>query len=105
MKAIAYLLLLVAAQTLAADGRFCGPPPRDAQGRIIRDPAVAREFERLYPRPKDGRRWFKDHPLPMACGGCDSVANMQWLPEELWREKSKWERKVYGGKGISEGCP
>lgn len=102
---LAVVLLLWAALAEAADPRFCGPPARDANGRIVRREAVQREFERLYPRPRDGRRWYKDHPIPLACGGCDSIINMQWLPEEQWREKSRWERKVYGGRGISKGCP
>lgn len=100
-------ILLLVFPTLAwaqVDIRFCGAPERYADGSIIRSYTVLKEFERLYPKPQDGQRWYRDHVIPLACGGCDSVANLQWLPEPAWRDKSKWERKVYGGNGISEGC-
>lgn len=96
------------------DKKFCGPPPRNAYGVIIRDQVVLRDFEQIYPRSQlpiimkpDGtsEKWIKDHVVPLACGGCDTVDNLQWLPESQWRTKSKWERKAYGGRGISAGCP
>lgn len=90
---------------ISKDLRFCGSPLRDANGDIIRSATVLREFERIHPRPKDGRRWYKDHTLPLACGGCDSIINLQWLPEDMWRAKSLWERRVYGGRGMSSKCP
>jgi hypothetical protein len=96
---------MAAAAGAMDETRYCGPPPRDASGSIIRRADVLREFERRHPRPHDGRRWYRDHVIPLACGGCDAVANLQWLPEEMWRAKSQWERKVYGGRGLSEGCP
>jgi len=40
-----------------------------------------------------------DHVIPLACGGGDVVINLQWLPTALWREKSKWERKIYLSPG------
>lgn len=89
----------------SADLRYCGTPARAANGDILRRADVLREFERLHPRPNDGRRWYRDHVIPLACGGCDSIENLQWLPEDQWRAKSKWERVVYGGNGISLGCP
>lgn len=87
------------------DPRFCGTPARDAAGRIVRSSVVLREFEAAWPKPQDGRRWYRDHVVPLACGGCDTLINLQWLPEDQWMVKSKWERKVYGGNAISEGCP
>jgi len=36
-----------------------------------------------------------DHVIPLACGGGDAIQNLQWLPTAAWREKSKWERKIY----------
>lgn len=108
---VAVLLLAIASLVwyglahAADDPRFCGPPARGDDGTILRSSTVLREFGLLYPKPQDGRAWYRDHVIPLACGGCDSVANLQWLPEAQWREKSKWERKVYGGRSISEGCP
>lgn len=90
---------------LMDETRFCGQPIRNDHGDIIRRADVLREFERQNPRPRDGRRWYKDHVIPLACGGCDAVSNLQWLHEDAWRDKSLWERKVYGGRGISPGCP
>jgi len=87
------------------DIRFCGPPARDGSGNIIRSSAVLRQFERDWPRPMDGRVWIRDHVIPLACGGCDAVINLQWMPEAVWRDKSLWERRTYGGRGISKGCP
>lgn len=85
--------------------RLCGPPARLGNGEIRRRADVLAAFERLHPKPNDGRRWYRDHAIPLACGGCDSVANLQWLPEPAWRDKSKWERRAYGGRGMSPGCP
>lgn len=100
------LLALLLLPTMAlADVRFCGVPLRDADGNIVRSTSVLREFERQHPKPVDGRRWIRDHVIPLACCGCDSVENLQWLPEAQWREKSRWERIVYGGRGCSPGCP
>lgn len=90
---------------------FCGPPPRDSNNVIIRSSAVIRAFKKLHPCPSNGNTfgpcpgYYLDHPKPLACGYCDSVDNMQWLPIDMWRAKSLWERKIYGGKGISKGCP
>lgn len=119
MKKVALVFsLLIATSSVFAkiqpDVRVCGAPARNEQGEIIRSKAVLREFERQYPCPvrsfpgvKPGTcpGWAKDHVVPLSCGGCDSVENLQWMTTEDWRDKSKWERKIYGGKGISKGCP
>jgi 5-methylcytosine-specific restriction endonuclease McrA len=44
--------------------------------------------------------WEVDHVIPLACGGCDAVANMQWLPSGAKSTssplaKDRWERRVY----------
>lgn len=107
MKFLAYILLALATTPALAgpnDPRWCGPPARDAQNRIVRDAGLVREFARVWPKPQDGRRWYVDHVIPLACGGCDSMSNLQWLPEVQWREKSRWERRIYGGHGVSRGC-
>jgi hypothetical protein len=109
--ALAFVSLMLPLMVLSelsfaqSDPRFCGPPARDVEGRIIRDYRPLREFERLHPKPQDGREWYRDHVIPLACGGCDSVANLQWLHQDAWKEKMRWERSVYGGKGISAWCP
>ena len=92
------------------DPKYCGTPARDAQGQIIRNSSVLRAFDKAHPCPIPTTTtaclgWRRDHVIPLACGGCDSVGNLQWLPLEMWKAKSLWERKIYGGNGISEGCP
>lgn len=101
-----WILLLASVPAWAEDGRYCGPPERDADGVILRSAAVLREFQRLYPCPVTGSAtgacpgWFKDHTIPLVCGGCDAVENLQWLPGEIKTCagtvcKDRWERRVY----------
>jgi hypothetical protein len=97
------LLLVTSAQ---ADARYCGEPLRDKNGKIVRDSRVLREFQKLYPCPATGKRsgacpgWAKDHIIPLASCGCDSIENLQWLPNEIkscagTECKDRWERKIY----------
>lgn len=79
--------------------RYCGEPKRTASGKIKRSAEVRKEFERLYPLPAgyDRSLWQIDHVIPLAAGGCDSVSNMQWLPESIKTCanddcKDRWER-------------
>lgn len=116
--------ILVAA-LLAASGahagpldetRYCGEPRRDARGEIIRSAAVRAAFQRIHPCPSTRLtsgfcpRWQKDHVISMGAkhpvlgGGCDSVANMQWLPMEIKTCsglfcKDRWELWVYSLTG------
>lgn len=100
------LLSLVAALAAAVDPRYCGPPERDAEGRIVRSAEPVRAFRALYACPSTGRYagacpgWALDHVVPLACGGCDAVGNLQWLPVETKSAagslpKDRWERRVY----------
>jgi hypothetical protein len=100
------LLLLWAAPAFSQDARYCGPPARDADGAILRSRAVLREFQRVYPCPANGAAsgrcpgWYKDHIIPLVCGGCDNIPNLQWLPGEIKTCsgslcKDRWERRVY----------
>lgn len=79
--------------------RYCGEPKRTKAGKISRSKTVRLEFERLYPLPPgyDRSKWQVDHVIPIAAGGCDSVSNMQWLPESIKtcaddHCKDRWER-------------
>lgn len=107
MKQLFALILLLASLTgWAQDARYCGPPERDALGTIVRSRQVLRDFQQIYPCPANGQPagacpgWFKDHTIPLVCGGCDSVENLQWLPGEIKSCsgtvcKDRWERRVY----------
>ena len=106
MKALVLLLLLASGSALGQDPRYCGPPKRDAKGVIVRSSAVLRAFQAENPCPATHATtgscpgWIKDHVRPLASCGCDSVDNLQWLPIEMWRAKSLWERKVYICKAL-----
>jgi hypothetical protein len=88
--------------------RYCGTPVRDSGGTIIRSPAVVAAFKKTHPCPDTGRSvgacpgWEVDHVIPLACGGCDAVSNMQWLPIGIKTAptigKDRFERKIYGGR-------
>lgn len=92
------------------DIRYCGTPARDATGEISRSASVIRAFRKQHPCPTTGKitgacaGWSIDHVVPLSCGGCDAVWNMQWLPNSIkscagTTCKDRWERKVYcGGK-------
>lgn len=79
---------------------FCVSPvlPRFASAEEQRSPAVAREFQREYPCPSTGQisgacpGYVKDHIIPLACGGRDDPANLQWQTIPEAKAKDKWER-------------
>lgn len=84
--------------------RVCGEPLRNTAGQIVRRSDVLTAFKRLHPCPATGLSkgacsgWAIDHVLPLACGGCDEVGNLQWLPNKLKTCagdcKDRWERKI-----------
>jgi hypothetical protein len=81
--------------------------PRNADGSIRRSNTARNAFIKAHPCPVthlsafpcDG--WQIDHVIPLACGGCDAVWNMQWLPESIKKDrghpdaKDRWELEVY----------
>ena len=88
------------------DAKFCGDIKRDKKGRIKRNPYVVKFFKDVYPCPSTMNNlgvcpnWQVDHIIPLACGGCDTVDNLQWLPNIIKTAKGKnakdrWERKLY----------
>ena len=117
MRLIAWFLLILvssasatlpAAGTLGAinDPRYCGEPTRDAKGKINRSQTVLRHFVKVFPCPANLREatscpgWAIDHTIPLADGGCDSIANLTWLPKEIkscssTTCKDRWERKYH----------
>jgi hypothetical protein len=79
------LLLSLTTATLA-----CPPAPRSR--------AVLRAFQRLHPCPSTGKTtgacpgYIFDHIQPLACGGKNEIANIQWQTIADARAKDKWER-------------
>lgn len=62
----------------------CTTCERDANGRIRRNPAARRAFQRGNPCPATGRisgacpGYVVDHLVPLKRGGADEPGNMQW---------------------------
>ena len=88
------------------DPRYCGPPARYADGSIKRSSVQRASFVRMHHCPATGEvtgscpGWGVDHIIPLSCGGCDTPANMQWLPLTIkscagTECKDRWERRVY----------
>lgn len=112
LAAIIAILVLLAGPGCAQAGaldetRYCTVvPKRNASGDITRRADVLRAFKRIHPCPSTEQRKGScpghaiDHVIPLAVGGCDSVHNLQWLPNEIKSCagrfcKDRWERTVY----------
>jgi hypothetical protein len=111
------LLLLIPGAVLAGlpgpgelgsipDPRYCGEPARHPDGRIKRSRAVLRAFAKIFPCPANLKPvphcpgWAIDHTIPLATGGCDSIANLTWLPTAIKSCaspacKDRWERSYH----------
>jgi hypothetical protein len=80
----------------------CVALPTTASASEHRSRAVAREFQREHPCPSTGLTtgacpgYWRDHIVPLACGGPDSVSNMQWQTVADARAKDAWERSACG---------
>jgi hypothetical protein len=74
--------------------------PSRASAREHRSREVTREFQRGHPCPSTrsatGRcpGYVKDHVRPLACGGPDAVANMQWQTVAAAKAKDRWELRA-----------
>jgi hypothetical protein len=76
--------------------------PSIASAKQPRSASVKREFQLAHPCPATGRTrgacpgYTKDHIVPLACGGPDAPANMQWQTKADAKAKDKWETKGCG---------
>jgi hypothetical protein len=64
-----------------------------------RSRAVAREFQLEHPCPSTGLPspcpgYWRDHIVPLACGGPDAVENMQWQTVAAARPKDNVGAKI-----------
>lgn len=102
----AALTIFLASGTWSQDARYCGLPERGANGEILRSSKLLRDFQAMHPCPATGLTtgncpgWQMDHVIPLVCGGCDSIENLQWLPVEIKTCagtlcKDRFERRVY----------
>ena len=77
-----------------------GAAPCAVVAREHRSHAVLLEFQRQHPCPSTGQTtgrcpgYWRDHIRPLACGGADAVANLQWQTIAEAKDKDKWERKA-----------
>lgn len=112
MKSILIIFALLSfnvsnAQTIdpLKEYRYCGEPRRDKDGKIFRRDDVLAAFKKQYACPSNGKMsgscqgWAIDHVIPLACGGCDAIINLQWLPNDIKSKavtgKDRFERTVY----------
>jgi hypothetical protein len=72
--------------------------PRDADGRIKRDPHQTAAFRATHPCPPTGKTngrcygYTIDHVCPLACCGRDDPSNMQWQTNAEAKAKDAWEQ-------------
>jgi hypothetical protein len=65
---------------------------RDERGRIQRSDAARHAFARKTGYPNGRPGYVIDHIVPLACGGADVPANMQWQAVADAKTKDKTER-------------
>lgn len=77
---------------------------------VPRSRSAVEGFKRQNPCPANGAGrgscpgYVVDHIKPLACGGADAPANMQWQTVQEGKEKDRWERigcKAGAGPALS----
>jgi len=68
-------------------------PEADA---ACRNPAIKKQFDVLNGYPHGRKGYIVDHVCALACGGIDSVTNMQYQTIPQSKAKDQWETKPYG---------
>ena len=72
---------------------YVSPRARDEHGRFIRSSSARARFMRQTGYPGGRSGFVVDHIVPLACGGSDSPANMQWQRIEQGHAKDRLERR------------
>ena len=92
MKLLLILALLLPQLAVAdplTETRYCGAPKRNAAGAIIRRADVLAAFRKVHPCPSTMSvagacpGWAMNHDRSLACGGCDAVSNLSWMPTDV----------------------
>jgi hypothetical protein len=91
--ATAFVVANLLAAPIHSQAAKCTTCQRDARGRIARDDTAVREFKRASPKPPSCHRCEVDHIVPLHRGGADHPSNMQWLPRDVHRDKTRREAK------------
>jgi hypothetical protein len=71
---------------------------RDSRGKVKRSETAKRDFQSSHPCPANGSKtggcsgYVIDHVKPLACGGADEPANMQWQSAAEGKAKDATER-------------
>ena len=79
------------------NSNYAAGAPRDAHGRIARDPRARNAFKKAHPCPATGKSagscpgYVIDHVKPLKRGGADTPDNMQWQTEGAARLKDRGE--------------
>jgi 5-methylcytosine-specific restriction endonuclease McrA len=66
-----------------------------------RDRNVPAAFQRQFPCPSTGKTTgacpthVRDHVIPLACGGPDTIANLVWQTVDEGKAKDRWERQCW----------
>ena len=63
-----------------------------------RDASVKRAFDKINGYKYGRKGYVVDHVCALACGGIDTVANMQYQSIAAGKAKDKWETKPFGCK-------
>lgn len=98
------------------DYAMTGVVLRNPDGTTKRDSKVISAYRKLYACPSTHKftgacpGWALDHTRSLDCGGIDAVWNLTWMDNRIKSCagdycKDRYERVIYGGKGISKGCP
>ena len=81
---------------------LCAAVSSQLAAKEYRSREVTREFQREHPCPSTGKTsgacpgYRKDHVDPLACGGPDTVQNLQWQTAAAAKAKDRWELRACG---------
>ena len=103
--AFGHLLQVPLKEVVSTDSgeRFrCKSCTRDAAGKPVGNPVVKEAFARANPCPATGSLgtvcpgYVVDHVTPLACGGEDEAANLQWQIAAAAKRKEAWSETACG---------